>query len=479
MTKEKKIYSNNSQSLGGYLRNLKEEYPQGLVTITEKVNPEFEISAILEHLEDLNKFPGLLFENVSNLKGQQYNGKLAINLLADRRRLAIALGLSPEDYRSELTEEASKRTSLPKGVSIIKSEDAPVREVILKGNDIDIYNFPIIKYHELDGGHFFTSPVVAKDLNTGIYNSSVHRLMCRNKDEININMSPFHLYSIYKENEKKNRPTQVAVVLGHHPCFFIASAMRVPFESDELRIAGGLLNEPLKVIPSVTWGDELLVPAEAEIILEGEIIPNRLEPEGPFGEWSGYDRGQMQTQVIKIKAVTQRKDPIIMNIFSAHREHTTVSFGREIEILNKVKSAVSGVKAVSLPASGVGRHCYISLNKITDGQPKLAALAAASMGFLKMVIVVDSDVDILNENEVMWALAVRFQAHRDADVIREVQSSTLDPSSDTYNTTSTVLIDATEPKGVLNPKRVRVPKEVLEKIKLKDYISSDILKSIE
>lgn len=121
----------------------------------------------------------------------------------NRRRLAIALGLSAEDYRSELTKEASKRTSLPKDVNIIKSEDAPVREVILKGNDIDLRNFPILKFHENDGGHFFTSAVVAKDPFTGIYNSSIHRLMYRDKDETNIDMSPFHLYSIYKENEKK------------------------------------------------------------------------------------------------------------------------------------------------------------------------------------------------------------------------------------------------------------------------------------
>ena len=478
MAKEKKDNSNDNQSLAGYLRKLKKEFPQGLVTITEKVNPEFEVSAILKHLEDLNKYPAVVFENLLNLKGQS-SCKMVINIAADRRRLAIALGLSAEDYRSELTKEASKRTFLPKDVNIIKSEDAPVREVILKDNDIDLRNFPILKFHEFDGGHFFTSPVVVKDPLTGIYNSSIHRLMYRDKDETNIDMSPFHLYSIYKENEKKNRPTPVAIILGHHPCFFIASAMRVPFESDELRIAGGLLEEPLKVVPSVTWGDELLVPAEAEMILEGEILPNRLEPEGPFGEWSGYDRGQMQTQVLKIKAITQRKDPIIVNIFSAHREHSTMTLGWEIEILNKVKSAVPGVRAVSLPANAAGMHCYISLNKITDGEPKLAALAAASMGFLKMVIVVDSDIDVFNENEVMWALGVRFQAHRDADVIREVQGSVSDPSSDTYNTHSTVLIDATEPKGVLNPKRVSIPTEVLEKIKLKDYISSDILKSIE
>ena len=124
-------------------------------------------------------------------------------------------------------------------------------------------------------------------------------------------------------------------------------------------------------------------------------------------------------------------------------------------------------------------HCYISLNKFSDGAPKLAAFAAASMGFLKTVIVLDSEIDVFNEDEVMWALAVRFQAHRDADIIHEVQGSISGPSSDTYNTHSTVLIDATEPIGVLNPKRVSIPTEVLEKIKLKDYISSDILKSIE
>ncbi|MBE3138368.1 MAG: UbiD family decarboxylase [Actinobacteria bacterium] len=476
--KEKKVNSNDSQSLRGYLNKLKKEIPQGLVTITKKVNPDFEVSAILKHLEDLNKFPAVLFENISNLKGQ-YNGRLAINIGADRKRLALAIGLSPEDYKSELTIESSRRASLAKDVNIVKSEDAPVREVIFKGKDIDLRNYPMLKYHELDGGNFFTSPVVAKDPLTGIYNSSIHRLMYRDKDETGINMSPFHLYSIHRKNERRNKPTPVAVVLGHHPAFFIASDMRVPFESDELRITGGLLGEALKMVPSETWGDELLVPSEAEMILEGEILPNRLEAEGPFGEWTGYDRGQGQSQIFKVKAITQRKDPIIVSVFSAHREHIVMTIGWEIEALNRVKSAVPNVKAVSLPANGLGVTCYISIEKSTDGEPKLAALAAASVGFIKTVVVVDSDIDVFNQNEVMWALAVRFQAHRDADIVREVQGSTADPSSETYNTHSTMLIDATEPMDVLNPKRVTIPTEVLEKIKLKDYISPDILKSIE
>jgi 2,5-furandicarboxylate decarboxylase 1 len=476
--KEKKVNSNDSQSLRVYLEKLKKEFPQGLVTITKKINPDFEVSAILQHLEDLNKFPAVLFENISNLKGQ-YNNRLTINMGADRKRLALAIGLPPEDYKSKLTIEASRRSSLAKDVNIVRREDAPVKEMILKGKDIDLRNYPMLKYHKLDGGNFFTSPVVVKDPLTGIYNSSIHRIMFRDKDETGINMSPFHLYKIYKENEKRNEPTPVAVVLGHHPCFFIASDMRVPFESDELRIAGGLLGEPLKMVPSETWGDELLVPSEAEIILEGEILPNRLEAEGPFGEWTGYDRGQCQAQIFKVKAITQRKDPIIVSVFAAHREHIVWTIGWEIEVLNRVKSAVSNVKAVSLPANCLGTTCYISIDKNTDGEPKLAAFAAASVGFLKTVIVVDSDIDVFNQNEVMWALAVRFQAHRDADIVREVQGSTSDPSSETYNTHSTVLIDATEPKSILNPKRVTIPTEVLKIIKLKDYISSDILKIIE
>ena len=219
MAKEKKNNSNDNQSLGGYLRKLKKEFPQGLVTITKKVNPQFEVSAILKHLEDLNKYPALVFDNLLNLKGQS-SCKMVINIAADRRRLAIALELSPENYKFELTKEVSKRSSLPKDFNIVKSEDAPVREVILKGNDIDLRNYPILKFHELDGGHFFTSPVIAKDPLTGIYNSSIHRLMFRDKDELNICMAHFHIRKIYKENEKNNIPTPAAVVLDHHPYFF-------------------------------------------------------------------------------------------------------------------------------------------------------------------------------------------------------------------------------------------------------------------
>lgn len=478
MKNEKSVNLNSKQSLRNYLDEVKKEFPQGLLTINKKINPKFEVSAILKHLEDLNKYPAIIFKNLLNLKGQP-GCEMIINIAADRRRLAIALGLPPENYKFDLTKEVSERSSHPIDFSVIKSNDAPVREIIIEDNDIDLRDYPILKFHELDGGHYFTSPVIAKDPMTGIYNSSFHRLMLRTKDELNICMAPFHLLRIFKENEKKGISTPAAVILGHHPCIFLASAMRVPFESDELKIAGGLLKEPLKLIPSLTWGDELLVPAEAEIILEGEILPNRLEPEGPFGEWTGYYSGQRQSEVFKVKAISQRKDPIIVNIFTSHREAREILLGWEAEVLTRTKTAVPGVKAVSLSSSASGMHCYISLNKISDGEPKLAALAAASMGFFKAIIVVDSDIDVYNEKEVMWALSVRFQADRDADIVRGHLGSMLDPSMDKPRTHTVVLIDATEPKDRLNPKRVNIPTEVLEKIKLSDYIQPDILKITE
>jgi 2,5-furandicarboxylate decarboxylase 1 len=245
--------------------------------------------------------------------------------------------------------------------------------------------------------------------------------------------------------------------------------MRVPYETDEYRVIGALLGEPLKVVPSITWGDELLVPAEAEAVIEGEILPWRLEPEGPFGEWTGYYSGQRQSQVLKVHAVTQRRNPILVSVFAGHRDHVT-NLGWEAEILRRVKQAVPCVRAVALSPGSAGMHCYVSIDKLSDGEPKLAALAAASVGFVKAVIVVDSDIDVFNESEVMWALAIRFQADRDADIVRGHLGSMLDPSMDHPRTHTVVLIDATERKDRPYPKRLRVPQEVMDRVCLEDYV---------
>ncbi|MCR4427496.1 MAG: UbiD family decarboxylase, partial [Firmicutes bacterium] len=150
----------DSQSLGAYLARLQDLFPRGLVCVNREVSPEFEVSAVLEHLERKGRFPAALFTNVCNLQGEPGH-KVAINLMADRRSIAVALGMSPGDVGISLTQEVSRRASNPLDFQVVDPAEAPVREVVLRGDDVDLGRYPILRFHELDGGHYFTVPVAA------------------------------------------------------------------------------------------------------------------------------------------------------------------------------------------------------------------------------------------------------------------------------------------------------------------------------
>jgi 2,5-furandicarboxylate decarboxylase 1 len=250
---------------------------------------------------------------------------------------------------------------------------------------------------------------------------------------------------------------------------------------DDYRVIGGLMDEPLSLVESETWGSDFMVPADAEAIIEGEVLPGVREAEGPFGEWPGYYGPQRLSWVIDVKAITHRRDAIWQNIFTAHRE-TWVLGGipKEGEVFEAVKAYVPSVRGVHFPFSGNCRlHCYISIDQHEEGEAKQAALIAlATCDFIKYVVVVDADVDPFNEGEVLWAVATRCQPSEDIDVIRQVKSTPLDPSIPGYTNGSKMVINATLPRRKSFSVRVQVPQRVLDQVRLEDYISPAELFSI-
>lgn len=456
------------KDLRQHLEDVRQVLPNEMVVIDREMDPAFEINAILQKLGDQQKHPACLFTNVRSLKGQPGNRVLS-NLLSSRRRLALALGMDPSLHRMELPIEVDRRLRHPIRPVVIPRSEAPVAESVQVGDAADLRDLPVIKQHELDGGHFFTMGLVTRDPDSPLYNASHHRLQVRGAQETGVCMAPFHTWRIYKENERRGQPTRCVAVQGHHPAFFLACGMRLPYETDEYEVVGALMQEPLRLTPSATWGDEFLIPADAEICIEGEILPHELKPEGPFGEWTMYYSGQRQGEVLQVTAVNQRRDPILVSIHAGHRDHTSL-LGWESEAYRRVKQAVPRVRGVCVAPSSNGMHCYVSIDKVSDGEPKLAAMAAASVGFFKMIVVVDADVDPFIESEVLWAIAVRFQADRDLDVVRDVLGSMIDPSMDHPRTHALAILDATEPKHRPFPKRLRVPPDVMERVRLTDYI---------
>jgi UbiD family decarboxylase len=252
-------------------------------------------------------------------------------------------------------------------------------------------------------------------------------------------------------------------VNGAHPLFhFGAGLWKGPIDVDEYDVAGGFLGEPLEIVSGVTVPVES--PAHAEIVLEGSILPGVREPEGPFAEFTGYASERSTQHVFEVTAILRRTNALYQDIAAGiSAEHTTLlAVPQEARLLRVLRANFPTVKAVAYPQSGTCRlHCYIAMKVAAEGQAKNAALAAFGDDIsLKLVIVVDDDVDVTREDEVMWAVATRMQADQDLSVIPNAMGAILDPST-RNGTTAKVVIDATRPVGGTFARRHTLPPDAL------------------
>ncbi len=177
--------------------------------------------------------------------------------------------------------------------------------------------------------------------------------------------------------------------------------------------------------PSTTWGDKFMVPADAEVIIEGEILPGVRQSQNPFGEILGYAQPVMDVPVIEVTAITHRRGGIVEDFWPGHMDHWNLgSIPKEGSTYNVIKKNIPGIKGIHLAASGCGRCiCYISIKKEFENEPNKAGMQAfVEMPNLKLAVIVDEDIDVFNEREVMWAVATRVHWDKDIEIIREVQS---------------------------------------------------------
>ena len=271
--------------------------------------------------------------------------------------------------------------------------------------------------------------------------------------------------------EAAGQPLDVAIVIGVDPLTLLASQAIVPIDHDELEIAGALQGRPLPVVKCRT--SEIRVPAEAEIVIEGRILPGVREPEGPFGEFPQYYGPRANREVMEVLAVTHRKDAIFHTIVGGGLDHQLLgAIPKEATLLTHLRRNFPNVLDVHLSPGGVMRfHLFVKLKKTQEGQAKNVIMGAFAGSFdLKHVIVVDEDVDIHNPTEVEWAMATRFQADRDLLIVPESQGSKLDPSN-RDGVGAKMGIDATKPLAAAEMvfTRIRVPGE--EKIDVAEVLA--------
>ena len=443
-----------SQDLRSYLDLV--ESKDELVRISVPVDPVHEVSALVAKLaRERRRRPVLLLENV---KGSAL--PVVTNLHASRRRMALAMNAEPRELQRAFLK------AMERPVAPVVVDTGPVKEVVQTGGDVDLLALPQIVHHAADAGPYITAAIsFARDPEDGTWNCAYNRLMIMGRDRTSIHITASkHLWEFYQKAEARGEALPVAFAVGVHPAIGLGALAIGSIDEDERAIMGGILGEPLELVRCET--SDLLVPAHAEMILEGEILPGERTPEGPFSEFTGYSLGQRQREVVRYNAVTMREGALFHDIAVAQVDHLLLStIPMEANLYRAVRAIVPSVTAVRVPAP---YSCYVSIEQRVAGQAKNAILAVLGADmYIKRVVVVDHDVNIFDDREVAWALGTRCQADRDITVISNTRGSDLDPSTDSDGYTAKWGVDATaKPSLAEYTPRNRIPQEVMDRIDL-------------
>ncbi len=437
------------QDLRAFLESL--EQRGQLIHVDERLSPRYEIGAALRELGQTDE-RAVLFEKVDG-----YPIPIVGNLLGSEQLLATALGIE-----RDLVE--SYRARVYTHIKPTLTDKSPAREVILR-DDIDILRtLPVLTHHEKDAGPYFTSSItVARDPETGLRGMGLHRIQVKGRDKVGLLLATPPLSDFLRKAAERGQPLDIAIVNGVDPAIFLASISRFQPGVDKFEVAGGLRGEPVELVKCETIDVE--VPAQAEFVLEGQILPGVWEDEGPFGESSGYYL-TFQNPVTKINLIAHRKNPMYHALMPFTRENKLLStFLWQANYFQDLKAKLPCLKRVSL-SSFCGEHLFLQIEKQTESDGKEAINAVFDLASsIKGVVVVDEDVDIDNLEEVEWAVATRSQPDRDLVVISAAPGFKLDPSV-RGGATSKWGVDATKPLEERERfEKIKVPEEVSAKVK--------------
>lgn len=438
-------------SLRSFLDSLPDD---DILRIEAPLDLDYTPTALVLELEKRQQFPLLRIE-----QPQGFGMPVVANLFADRGRIARMAGAgSPAEF-NEAWLRAEANPMPPRLVAA-----GPVQEVVQTGVDVDAAGLPISRHFEQDAGRYIGSGIlVCKDPDTGVRNLSFQRLQLKGPNRFGASLhSRGHIWDHLLRAEACGRNLEVAVVIGTHPAVYLAAGAKVAMEVDEYDLAGGLLKERLELVKCRTIDVE--VPAEAEIVLEGELLANTREPEGPYGEYTGYSTFRSTENVFVVKAITRRARPIYLDIIPGYStEHLLLGrVAKEAHVFERLREVVPTVKALNYPKSGTHFHAYVSLKKTAEGQARHALMLLFGLdSYVKLAVAVDEDVDVFDEADVLWALATRFQADTDLFVVPKVFCNRLDPSS-VDGMSAKLGLDATAPLAGWDVERTSLPAEAVE-----------------
>lgn len=417
--------------------------------IKQSVDHTTELSLIarwmFQALPEEERF-GLLFESVRGFDIPVMTGVLG----ASRETYAIALETEPDEINNKWIK------ALLRPITPVEVKTALCQEVVILGDEVDLGKIPIPVWTPgKDVAPYLSSTSISRDDETCIQNAAVYRAMVQDKKHLVVNLAKGrHGTLCYESYIRKGKPAPFAWVIGAEPVVNLASVANVPYGVDELTIAGGLKGVPVEVVKAKTI--DLLVPANAEFVIEGEFHPGEMAQEGPFGEFAGYMGPVGQKPVFTITAITHRKNPLYYGYISQipPSESTTIQSLSNAGLILKILRHDLGHGTVrdayiDLTYGGLLAHGIVSMKPLYPGHAKQVGRLIADISTLKRVTIVDEDIDIRDPMHVAWAINSRFNAAQDTIIIENVMMSAIaDPTVRIRNgepeLSSKLVIDATE-----------------------------------
>ena len=454
--------------------------------ITAPVNHELEITEIADRVIKSGG-PALLFENVTG-----FDYPVLINMYGTHQRTAWALGVdSMDDLVGRIEGLLDLMHGPPQGLlNKLRTlgqlvhlgsfqpktvNDAHCQEVVIQGDDVDLYKFPVLKCWPLDGGPFVTLPlVITKDPETGIQNYGTYRMQVYDKQTTGMHWQTHKVGSHHyrMSHELGLERLDVAVALGGDPATIWTGSAPLPPDMDEMVMAGFLREEGVEMVKART--SDLLVPAHAEIVLEGYIIPGEERPEGPFGDHTGYYSPAEPYPVFHVTSITHRRDPIYPAVVVGRPPSEDYWMGKVTEriFLPVIQVILPEVVDINMPAEGVFHNLVIvSVKKEYPGQARKVISGLWGLGLMsltKTIVAVDHFVDVQNLSEVAWRVAANINPATDV-FFTTGPLDDLDHATPTPKFGSKMGIDATE-KSILEGRTQEWPPEIAMSQEIKDLV---------
>ncbi|MFC1870626.1 UbiD family decarboxylase [Chloroflexota bacterium] len=407
----------------------------GEYRVVEGADWDREIGAIGELVSQYPDSPLLMFDKV---KGYPAGYRVATNLATSQRRIALVYGLPPEARGMELVKAYRDRVKEEiEPVPPVEVKTGLVKENVLVGKDVDLLKFPTPKWHELDGGRYLGtgSAGVSRDPDEGWINVGTYRAQIQDKSTITMSFTTGHHGDIIRRKYwAQGLSCPFALCCGQAPILFATAGFDIPWGFSEYDWAGGWQKKPIEVTRGVTT--DLPIPATAEIVLEGELVPPEVETrtDGPLGDTTGYyDGPQRQLPVFRVTSILHRNNPILQGNPPSILPRVW-TLGRHIQIAatlwDELDQQLPGVKGVwSVEEATMHSIVVISLQQLYGGHAKQAAMvvAGSAAGYAcDYAIVVDEDIDPSNISEVLWALGTRSEPE-EIEVVKGLRGKRANP----------------------------------------------------